>query len=133
MNTLKRHRKARDMKQWALAEITGISQTRISQIEKNNYIPSRAHVRKLAAYFGVKIEAMFPDGCQTSPPLGRFVKGESWQGRDWAAEPYVPPAAPPPPLVTKCWKCRAERINYEEFCYQCGAEYQHHDGMEARA
>jgi DNA-binding XRE family transcriptional regulator len=124
MTTLRQHRKAAKLKQWVLAAKTGVSQSRISQIEKRNEIPSLRNARILAAYFDVSIEEMFPDGVQTSPPLGRFVKGSPGRTKSMRTGCYCPPMPPPSPLVLRCWKCGAVRINHRETCYACGAEFE---------
>jgi DNA-binding XRE family transcriptional regulator len=129
MNTLRQHRKSAHLQQWALAGVTGVSQSRISQIEKRNEIPSLRNARILAAYFDVGIEAMFPDGVQTSPPLGRFVKG--YPGKPKGTGEYCPPTPPPPPLVLRCWKCGAVRISYHPTCYACGAGFERREHEQA--
>jgi len=130
MTTLRQHRKAAKLKQWMLAAKTGVSQSRISQIEKGHEVPSLRNARILAAYFDVGIEEMFPDGVQTSPPLGRFVKGSGGRPKSMRTA-YCPPLPKPPPsLVLRCWKCGAGRISYRPTCYACGAEFER---REARA
>ena len=130
MNILLRLRKSGGLTQYELARLTGVSQTRICQIELQHEKPSLRNARILAVYLSVGIEEMFPDGIQASPPLGRFPKGNpGWPRRE--REKPCPPTPRPRPkiLALQCWKCRADRVNHNPTCYQCGAEFE----REARA
>ena len=139
MNTLRQHRKARRMTQYDLELVTGISQARICSIEKYGDHPSLSHARILAIYFGVKIEAMFPDGVQTSPPLGRFEKRKAGRPKGMG-EPYCPPPPKekrinyPRNFSVACWKCkgriyletsRERQLRGDDLtCPACGAVFE---------
>jgi len=97
MNRLRHYRQTREMGQHALALAVHVSQPAISRIEYYNDLPSPSQAKRLADYFGVKVERMFPDGVREKPNCRHVEEG------------YLPPEpAPrvyPREFVAICKRC----------------------------
>ena len=120
MNTLRKYRKGYGYEQQKLAEKVHVSPGYLCDLEHGLKKPSPALARIIADVFGAKVEAVFPEGCAEKVCRQRKVDTG-----------YCPPDTPAPPLALRCWKCRAERINHDEFCYQFGAEYEIREEVRA--
>ena len=129
MNLLRHYRKTNQLKQWQLAEETGVSQTRISLMEKYNDLPSPRQARQLADYFGVKVEVLFPDGTQ--------MKACSRNGEDGPPLPEYIPMRPkrafPREFTVLCGHCRSRIVmatddihqdaSHDPCCPSCGSVF----------
>jgi putative transcriptional regulator len=58
-NTVRRHRLARDITQFELAELLGVTRQTVLSIEKGKYTPSIGLALRLAEIFGVSVETLF--------------------------------------------------------------------------
>lgn len=103
-NTLRRHRKARRLKQLVIAEQTGVSKTTISALETTGDKPTAEVAVALAAFFGVKVKALFPDGVRERHRSGRPRKELEYVPPE---PPVEPPPRYPPEFMVLCPKCRS--------------------------
>jgi len=113
VNTLRKYRMGYGYRQDKLAARVFISPGYLCDLEHDLKKPSPRLARAIADIFGAKVEAVFPDGCAEKVCRQRAVDTDY----------YCPPTLLPPPLVLRCWKCGAVRINHRETCYACGAEF----------
>jgi transcriptional regulator with XRE-family HTH domain len=113
MNTLKVRRQLKNLMQYELAALVpGVSQTQISRIERYNDPPAPRMAQVLAAFFGVKVDVLFPDGVSQYKNVGRH------------SDVYVPPdeAVPVVHLPSRCPKCGAQVVG--EWCYACAYDFE---------
>ena len=59
VNSVRRHRLARDITQSRLAELLGVTRQTVLSIEKGKYTPSIGLALRLAEIFGVSVETLF--------------------------------------------------------------------------
>ena len=59
LNSVRRHRLARDITQNQLAELLGVTRQTVLSIEKGKYTPSIGLALRLAEIFGVSVETLF--------------------------------------------------------------------------
>jgi transcriptional regulator with XRE-family HTH domain len=112
MNTLKVRRQRKNLRQYELAALVpGVSQTQISRIERYNDPPAPRMAQVLAAFFGVKVGALFPDGVSQYKNVGRH------------SDVYIPPVESVPVVYypERCPKCGAQAVG--EKCYSCALEF----------
>jgi len=70
MTRLRHYRLSRRIKQDCLSRASGLSQPQISRLERGAILPNIREARILSAFYGVRIEALFPDGIRPGPPRG---------------------------------------------------------------
>ena len=59
VNSVRRHRLAKDITQSQLAELLGVTRQTVLSIEKGKYTPSIGLALRLAEIFGVSVETLF--------------------------------------------------------------------------
>jgi DNA-binding XRE family transcriptional regulator len=59
-NTIRRHREARAVTQWDVAKVVDIHLNRYGRMEKGVIQPSYDEAKRLAAFFTVEPDALFP-------------------------------------------------------------------------
>jgi DNA-binding XRE family transcriptional regulator len=115
------------VKQETFANKCHTAESHICALELGTKKPSEGLAHTIADVLGEPVRKVFPDG------FAERVKRYYKQRID-AGTGYMPPAIPEQerPIALRCWKCGADRINHDEFCYQCGADYTRWQG-EAHA
>ena len=141
MNTLKRCRKARDIRQVDLARLAHVAQADIVSFEKGRRLPSIGQAKRIALALGLKVEALFTD---------EFREKKDNRGRP--PKNYMPPEPEPTPrplqgnpheIYVLCWKCRTRSclkmetsrrlMRNDPVCPSCGAELKVPDDQASKA
>lgn len=108
MTRLRHYRQAQGMSRARLAAKVHSDGAYIYQIENGTRTPSPWFAKLIADYFGVKVEAMFPDGVSEMTRKSKF-------------RPQEPSYEPPLVVVNRlfvCPKCGAS--GFFNSCYACG-------------
>lgn len=109
MTRLRHYRHAQNMTTTKLAEKVHCHSAYISQLETGTRSPSPWFAKLIADYFGVKVEALFPDGVSEGTRKSKFRPDDPC---------YAPPAPAPRRRLSVCPKCGA--TGFFEHCYACG-------------
>jgi transcriptional regulator with XRE-family HTH domain len=130
MNRLRHHRKMRQLTQSKLAEKSHMTQNRVCELESGLHLPWAYEARVLADLFGLKPEALFPDGFKVKAD---YNNGPETHESEKPYRPDPPRLYPRRDFTVLCSHCRTmltmraddyHPVMGEDLrCPQCGAQF----------